>query len=118
MIKVVWFLKKADQLSVEEFQRWWLDSHAPLIVAKQGELLRRYVINVRSNDELPAATGVACEWDGFAEEWFEAEEDASRAFSLPSSTETRADVMRHVSKMTRLVVTEHQVLYTDMRAPQ
>jgi hypothetical protein len=66
MVKVVWFLRKAEHLSMEEFRRWWLEGHAPMITARQ-------------------------------------------AFSLPSAPETRADVMAHVSAMSRLVMTEHTI---------
>jgi uncharacterized protein (TIGR02118 family) len=111
MIKVVWFLEKAEHLSLEEFRRWWLEGHAPVIAAKQGRMLVRYVVNVGTGiDSLPAAAGTPCEWHGFAEEWFESEAAAREALSLPSAPETRADVMAHVRRMSRLVVTEHTIL--------
>jgi uncharacterized protein (TIGR02118 family) len=117
MVKVVWFLRKAEHLSMDEFRRWWLDGHAPVIAARQGALIARYVVNVRSEpDTLPGATGTPFDWDGMAEEWFESEEAARQAFSLPSAPETRADVMAHVSAMSRLIVTEHCVLdWPDQR---
>ena len=111
MVKIVWFLKRAEHLSLEEFSRWWLQGHAPVIAEKQGSMLSRYVVNIRTEtDDLPAAAGTPCEWDGMAEEWFESEEAARRALSLPSAPETRADVMAHVSSMSRLIVTEHCIL--------
>lgn len=110
MVKVMWFLRKADHLSMEEFRRWWLKEHAPMISAKQGHLISRYVVNVSVMDDLPGGTGVDTGWDGVAEEWFENIEDAQRAFSLPSAPETRADVMAHVSSMSRLVVSEECIL--------
>jgi len=118
MVKVVWFLRKAEHLTLEEFRRWWLDGHAPIIAGKQGGMIARYVVNIRTDgDDLPGATGTACDWDGMAEEWFESMDDARRAFSLPSAPETRADVMAHVSAMSRLVVSEHCILdWPDKRA--
>jgi hypothetical protein len=74
-------------------------------------MLLRYVVNVRTElDELPAATGTPCEWDGMAEEWFESEEAAREALSLPSAPETRADVLAHVSRMSRMIVDEHPII--------
>jgi uncharacterized protein (TIGR02118 family) len=111
MVKIVWFLRKADHLSMDEFRRWWLERHAPVIAAKQAVMLRRYIVNIRTErDDLPAAAGTPCEWDGMAEEWFESEEAARTALSLPSAPETRADVMAHVSSMSRLIVTEHFII--------
>lgn len=109
MVKVVWFLRKADHLSMEQFRRWWLEGHAPMITARQGHLIARYIVNIRSDDDLPGNTATPCEWDGMAEEWFESMEHARQAFSLPSAPETRADVMAHVSAMSRLVMTEHTI---------
>jgi uncharacterized protein (TIGR02118 family) len=111
MVKVVWFLRKAPHLSLDEFHDWWLNSHAPLIAQKQGRMIARYVVNVRAGrDDLPAGTGTPFDWDGMAEEWFASEADARRAFSLPAAPETRADVMAHVSAMSRLIVSEYVVL--------
>ena len=110
MVKVVWFLRKAPHLSDDEFRSWWLERHAPMIVAKQGSMIARYVINLREKDMLPGGTGTPFDWDGMAEEWFDSEEEARRAFSLPSAPETRADVMAHVSAMSRLIVSEHGIL--------
>ena len=111
MVKVVWFLKKADHLSMDEFRRWWLGDHAPVVVEKQGSMLTRYVVNIRADtDGLPGAPNTPFEWDGMAEEWFESDEAAHQAFTLPSASNTRNDVMAHVSKLSRLVVTEHSIL--------
>ena len=111
MVKVVWFLKKADHLSMDEFRRWWLSEHALKVVEKQGSMLTRYIVNIRTDtDVLPGAANTPFEWDGMAEEWFESEEAAGQAFTLPSASDTRNDVMTHVSKLSRLVVTEHCIL--------
>lgn len=111
MVKVVWFLKKASHLSMDEFRRWWLEGHAPMVVEKQGGMLTRYVVNIRADtDNLPGAPSTSFEWDGMAEEWFENEEEAHQAFTLPSASETRADVMAHVSKISRFIVTEHNII--------
>ena len=51
MTKIIWLLKKAEHLTTEEFQDWWLNSHAPH--ARQAPGLRRYVINfARPVDDL------------------------------------------------------------------
>jgi uncharacterized protein (TIGR02118 family) len=109
MIKIVWLLRRAPDLSLEEFSKWWLEKHAPMIVNKQGRFLKRYIVNIRiAQDNLPAATGAECEWDGLAEEWFENEDEARAALTLPTAAEGREDVLRHVSGFQRLIVTENQ----------
>ena len=111
MIKVVWFLKKSKHLSMEEFRHWWINEHAPQVVDKQGSMLRRYIVNIRhDNDDLPGLPEVLFDWDGIAEEWFSSTEAAHAAFSLPSALETRADVMQHVDKISRCIVDEHHII--------
>ncbi|MFO0997894.1 MAG: EthD family reductase [Alphaproteobacteria bacterium] len=110
MVKVVWFLKKADDITIDQFRSWWLESHAPFIKEKQGAYLKRYIVNVRATDALPGKPAGECAWDGFAEEWFATEAEARAAFSLPSGPEGRADVMKHVSRLERLIVTEHAII--------
>jgi uncharacterized protein (TIGR02118 family) len=110
MLKVVWLLKKADGITIDQFRSWWLESHAPFVKAKQGAYLKRYIVNVRALDALPGKPASESGWDGFAEEWFLTEADARAAFSLPSGAEARADVMKHVSRLERLIVSEHTII--------
>ena len=44
MLKLVYCLRRKQEMSVEDFQRYWRDVHAPL-VAERAELLgiKRYV---------------------------------------------------------------------------
>ena len=35
MIKVMWLIKRADHLSMEEFERWWTEKQAPDIRDEQ-----------------------------------------------------------------------------------
>ena len=105
MIKIVWLLKKAEHLSLEEFQDWWLNSHAPH--ARKAPGLRRYVINfARPVDDLAGRPTWACEWDGVAEQWFDDEEALNAAYTRPVSSDIRADTMAHVSRLERLIVRE------------
>lgn len=109
MIKVMWFLKKADRLSLEEFRRWWLEDHAPQIRDTQKPHLARYVVNVRiDTDDLPGKPKTDSEWDGIAEQWFETEADF-RAIYGRAVSPTRGDTLAHTSKLERIVVSEHGI---------
>lgn len=63
MIKRSGFLRKRDDQTVEEFRRYWLERHAPLV----REVARpvRYVVNFVDRDAHPDAP-----FDGFSELWF------------------------------------------------
>ncbi len=76
MIKLTFCLRRLPHLSLEEFQRYWLEVHGPL-VRKHREVLNivRYV-QVHSDlggitEALGRARGGGEPYDGVAELWFE-----------------------------------------------
>ena len=117
MVKVMWFLKRADHLTLEEFSRWWLEEHALDVAHHQSPHLRRYVVNVRTEDSgLPAAAPDGFDWDGVAEQWFDSVEAYQAAYSLNPSP-TRADTLAHTSRFARMVVTEQAFACEKKPAP-
>ena len=110
MIKVMWFLKRADHLSLEEFHRWWMEVHAPAIVAAQRPYLRKYVIDLRWRDDpLPGKPKGEMDWDGVAEQWFESDEDFNAVYGWSTASATRADTLKHVSRHARMIVRENAI---------
>ena len=109
MIKVMWFLKRAPHLSLEEFGHWWRNVHAPDIIADQSPHLKRYVIDLRVADDSRLAGKPATEpdWDGIAEQWFATEADYNAVYAR-TDRPTRADTLAHTSAFQRLVVHEHE----------
>ncbi|MEO0410530.1 MAG: EthD domain-containing protein [Pseudomonadota bacterium] len=111
MIKVMWFLKKADHLSLQEFRDWWIDSHINLVLSLQKDHLFKYVVNIREEDDnLPGNTAHAFEWDGCAEQWFETEEAFREVYGKSTPSASREDSENNVSKMARMIVRETQVV--------
>jgi hypothetical protein len=108
MIKVMWFLKRAPHLSLAEFADWWLNRHAKDIAADQAPYLKRYVIDVRIEDESGLAGKPAAEpeWDGIAEQWFASEADYNAVYNR-TERPTRADTLAHTSAFQRMVVREY-----------
>jgi hypothetical protein len=108
MVKVMWFLKRAPHLSLQEFRHWWLTSHCFDVAGAQSPHLKRYVVNVRVDEDALAGKPVTeSEWDGIAEQWFEDEAAFNAAYSGPSPT--RSDTLAHTSRLERLVVVETEV---------
>jgi hypothetical protein len=106
MIKVMWFLKRKDGLSLSEFRDWWLNRHAHDVASSQAPHLARYIVNVRvDEDRLPGRPVEEPDWDGVAEQWFDTEEAFRSVYGRPDSP-TRADTLEHVSRFQRLVVIE------------
>ena len=108
MIKVMWFLKRAQHLSLDEFRQWWLTRHCHDVARAQAPHLLRYVVNVRANeDDLSGKPSSEPEWDGVAEQWFRDASAFNAVYGSPSTT--RADTLANTSRFQRLIVTEHDI---------
>ncbi len=105
MIKVMWFVKRADHLTLDEFERWWTETHAPDIVDEQVPHLVRYIVNVRTEDTLAGKPDEECEWDGIAEEWFPTEA-AFNAVYGKENRDAHEDSVSNTGRIQRMVVKE------------
>lgn len=110
MIKVMWFLKRAEHLTLEEFGDWWLNRHAFDISADQRPHLKKYLIDLRVADDSALAGRPPGEsrWDGIAEQFFDTIEDFNAVYQREDRP-TRADTLAHTSAFERLVVMEYEI---------
>ena len=79
MIKLSFCLRRLPHLSREEFQRYWLEKHGPLVRQHAKALgIRRYVqvhsLEGPASEGLRASRGAPEEDDGIAELWFDTED--------------------------------------------
>jgi uncharacterized protein (TIGR02118 family) len=84
MVKLAFCLVRRSDLSREEFQRYWLETHGPLVRSHAATLrIRRYVQLHTSttplNEALRASRGGPQEFDGIAELWWDSIEDIAAA---------------------------------------
>jgi uncharacterized protein (TIGR02118 family) len=99
MFKAMILLTRRDDLSREEFVRWWLEEHRPMALGLPK--LRRMVINLV--DEGPDG-GI----DGVSELWFDSHEDFVAAYATDHGKAVAANTMAQVSSRVRYFVTEHE----------
>ncbi|MGL5838198.1 MAG: EthD domain-containing protein [Sphingorhabdus sp.] len=112
MIKVMWFLKRAEHLTLDQFRRWWLDHHAADIAADQAPFLKGYKIDIRVDDDsayLGRPVGDQFEWDGIAEQYFDSIDDYNAVYGR-TDRKTRQDTADNTSAFARIVVEEHVIL--------
>ena len=88
MIKLTFCLRRLDSLSREEFQRYWRETHAPLVASVAETLnIRRYVqlhtVADAINDPIRASRGGPPAYDGVAELWW----DSLESLAAPGQTE-------------------------------
>jgi uncharacterized protein (TIGR02118 family) len=84
MLKLVFCLRRLPQLSRDEFQRYWLEVHGPLVRGHAAALrIRRYVQSHTAdpdlNEGLRASRGSDEPFDGVAELWWDSRADFEAA---------------------------------------
>ena len=88
MIKLTFCLRRLPHLSREEFQRYWLGTHATLVRSHADALRIRGYVQLHTtttplNDALRASRGGPEAYDGVAELWWDSLEDLTAAMSTP-----------------------------------
>ena len=78
MIKLTYCLRRKPDMSLEEFQQYWRDTHAPLVAERAQTLgIRRYVqVHTSDLSDVHALLqgrngGSPAPFDGVAELWFD-----------------------------------------------
>jgi uncharacterized protein (TIGR02118 family) len=106
MPKMVAFLKKRPQLSVEQFQAHWNAPHGKLGAAVPGG--RRYV----QSHPLPSSykNGRMPLWDGVAEVWFENEEAMRSNVATPQYQAVLADEPNFLAENAKFIITTERVI--------
>ncbi len=88
MIKLVFCLRRLPDFTRADFQRYWRETHGPLVRRHAPVLrIRRYVqlhtLDDALNEALRASRGGPEPYDGVAELWWESRDDLAAAWSTP-----------------------------------
>jgi len=92
MIKLSFCLRRLPSLSREQFQKYWFETHGPLVRKHAAALrIQRYVqthtLLGDAADSLRATRGGPPGYDGVAELWWRSAEDVAAATSTPAGME-------------------------------
>jgi len=92
MLKLVFPLRRLPILSREQFQKYWYETHGPLVRQDAQALrIRRYVQLHTLDDPINAALresrGAQEPYDGVAELWWESRDDLEAALGTPEAQE-------------------------------
>jgi uncharacterized protein (TIGR02118 family) len=98
MIKFVYCLRRLSHLSREEFQRYWLDTHGPLVRDRAGALKIRHYVQVHTldseiNDALRQGRGTEEPYDGVAELWWDSIDDLGTGGATPEGQQAARDLL-------------------------
>jgi uncharacterized protein (TIGR02118 family) len=105
MVKLVILLHRRADLTVDEFERYWREIHAPIAAQLPG--LRKYVQGYR----LPVTLPFPATHDAVAELWFDSVEALAAAMDSPQERAAAADAANFIdlARTSMVVVTERSV---------
>ena len=98
MVKLTFCIRKLPDMSLAEFQRYWLENHGPL-VRERAEVLgiKRYVQVHRwdspANEAMRASREAAEPYDGVAELWWTSIEAMAAATSSPEGRQAGKELL-------------------------
>jgi len=80
MIKLVYIVRKRDDVSAQDFHTYWLESHGPLVRSVARSLrARKYVqshtIAPEAGAQIAQTRGMGAAYDGITEVWWDSMED-------------------------------------------
>ncbi len=98
MLKLVYCLRRLPRLSRAEFQRYWRETHGPMVRERAAALrVRRYVqvhtAEDPANEALRAGRGGPEAFDGVAELWWESPETFQAALATPEGRKAAEELL-------------------------
>ena len=88
MVKLVYVIRRREDLSAEEFRRYWLEVHAPKVTNVAKDIrARRYVqshmLDTPLNQAFVDSRGLSPVYDGITEVWWDSLDDLMAAAATP-----------------------------------
>ena len=92
MVKLVYVIRRREDLSAEEFHRYWLEVHAPKVINVAKDVrARRYVqshtFDTPLNQAFAESRGLSPWYDGITEVWWDSLDDLQAAASSPEGAQ-------------------------------
>jgi uncharacterized protein (TIGR02118 family) len=92
MVKFVYCVRRLPGLTLEEFNKYWLEKHGPLVKSyatalKARRYVQSYLMDSRLNDIVRQPRGAAEPYDGITEIWWDSVEDLIAANQTPEGQE-------------------------------
>ena len=88
MIKLVYIVRRRSDITVDEFRKYWLEKHGPLVRSFAKDLkalkyIQSHTVEPELNIQLAQARGMLEAFDGIAELWWESLDIFMNALTTP-----------------------------------
>ena len=121
MIKLVYCLRKRDDIDSERFYRYWLEEHGPLVksVAEAigaSRYVQSHTILPQLNALMLESRGLENAYDGITEVWWDSQADLEKGMASPEGIDAQAKLIEDESRFidfsrSRLFMTEEHAIF-------
>lgn len=92
MVKLVYCIRRRDDVAEADFHRYWLESHGPLVRSVAEAIgacryVQSHTVEPEMNGMLRTSRGAAAPYDGITEVWWNDRADLERGFGDPAGVE-------------------------------
>ena len=122
MIKLVYCLRKRDDIDSDSFYRYWLEEHGPLVKSVAAAIgASRYVqshtILPELNELMIESRGLKAAYDGVTEVWWETMGALEQGMSSPAGVEAQGKLIEDESRFidfsrSRVFMTEEHEIFS------
>jgi uncharacterized protein (TIGR02118 family) len=123
MVKLVYCIRRREGVSAEEFHRYWLEDHAPLVSSVADAIgalryVQSHTVEPELNALLQASRGAEDPYDGITEVWWESLADLQSALETTQGQEAQGRLMQDEATFidfarSRVFLTEEHVIFGD-----
>ncbi len=121
MIKLVYCIRKRDDIPEAEFHRYWLEDHGPLVKSVAADIgacryVQSHTVLPELNQMLVESRGLPEPYDGITEVWWESREQLDAGFSSEAGLAASAKLVEDESRFidfsrSRVFLTEEHEIF-------
>jgi uncharacterized protein (TIGR02118 family) len=125
MVKLVYCIRRREDVSPEEFRTYWLEQHGPLVDSVAAAIgavryVQSHTVAPELNELLRASRGSDEPYDGITEVWWESLADLEARLQTPESQEAQRRLLEDESTFidfarSRVFMTEEHVIFDHAR---
>ena len=120
MVRLVYVLRRNENLSLSEFQEYWKNTHGPLVARHSTAMkLRKYIqshtMDDPMNDTARESRGAMEPYDGVADLWWDSEEDLINQATIPAGQEAAAELFEDEKN---IIDFSRSTMYLTTEVPQ
>ena len=120
MIKLVYCLRKSDDIDIDSFYRYWLEEHGPLVKSvanaiRASRYVQSHTVLPELNELMIESRGLQTPYDGVTEVWWETMAALEQGMSSPTGVEAQTKLIEDEARFidfsqSRVFMTEeHQI---------